>query len=112
MSEQFYDKEVAPLLLELANKCGDHGMAFVAVVEYEPGERGTTARIPAGSDISMTMLRHCAHSGANVDGYIIGLLRHAKENGIDYKSSIVLSHYAGEFPENSPRIPRPENEAS
>jgi hypothetical protein len=93
VSEEFYDKEIAPKLAELANLCGERGMAFVAVVEYAHGERGRTERIPEGSGLAMTMLAHCAKMGENIDGYVIGLYRYAKAKGIDMSRSIVMSRW-------------------
>lgn len=89
-NEEWYDKEIAPILLELANKCGDRGMAFVSVVEYEAGKRSQTTRLPDGSGLAMVMLNHCAKMGENVDGYVLGLKRYCDINGIDTGSSIVM----------------------
>ena len=91
MSEQWYDAEIAPILLNLANKCGDRGMAFVSVVEYELGRRSSTVRLPDGSGLAMIMLNHCAKTGENIDAYVIALSRYAISHGIDTKSSIVMS---------------------
>lgn len=89
--EQWYDAEVAPVLLDLANKCGDKGMAFVSVVEYALGSRGTTARLPDGSGLAMLLLNHCAKSGENIDAYVIGVGRYAIDHGIDTSASVVMN---------------------
>ena len=47
MSEQWYDDEIAPALAEIAEKCRKKGVPMVAVVEYEPGERGSTLLVNA-----------------------------------------------------------------
>lgn len=39
-NEDFYDKEIAPALLDLANKCAERGMHFVAQIEYDPDSFG------------------------------------------------------------------------
>jgi len=88
-NEKWYDKEVAPKLAELANLCGDKGMAFVAVVEYNPGDRGETRLLPSESGLAMRMLAYCAKTGHNLDSYVFGLLRYFKEKGIDTSSSLV-----------------------
>jgi hypothetical protein len=35
--EKFYDEEIAPVLLELANKCKARNMPFIAAVQYDFG---------------------------------------------------------------------------
>lgn len=39
-NEEWYDKEVAPVLAKLAQACGDRGMSFCASVEYDPEHMG------------------------------------------------------------------------
>ena len=51
--EQFYDREIAPTLLELARKCQDNGLSMVAMVEWEPGETGRTACLAAGAGVGI-----------------------------------------------------------
>jgi len=94
-NEEFYDSEIAPKLLELANQCGDRGMSFVSVVEYAPGERSTTKRLMTDAGLAMVMLAHCAKMGENVDGYIMGLMRYCREKSIDISASIILSKFTG-----------------
>lgn len=89
--EKWYDEEIAPKLKEIAKQCEEKGIAFVATVEYAPGERGSTYLIPEGAGLAMRMLCHCSRMGENVDGYIIGLKRYALDNGIDISGSIYLS---------------------
>jgi aspartate 1-decarboxylase len=96
-NEEWYDKEVAPKLRELSKLCGDKGMAFIAVVEYAPGERGRTVAIPSNAGTAMIMLNHCANMGENIDGYIIGLRRWARENGVDTSGSIVMNQLDGKI---------------
>jgi hypothetical protein len=90
-NEKWYDKEIAPKLKEISRRCEEKGVAFVATVEYEPGERGSTYIIPKDAGLAMIMLRHCSKMGENVDGYIIGLKKYALEHGIDISGSIYLS---------------------
>jgi hypothetical protein len=44
----------------------------------------------------MIMLNHCAKMGTNVDGYVMGLVKYAKEKNIDYSGSFVMKTMAGE----------------
>jgi hypothetical protein len=44
LDEEFYDKEVAPELARLAQKCIERKMAFLAMVEYDPPALGSAGR--------------------------------------------------------------------
>jgi hypothetical protein len=93
-NEEFYDKEIAPILLDLSTKCGERGMHFLAQVEYDAGEYGLTRKFSDNPSLAMVMLWLCARSQNNIDGYIIGLLRYTHENNIDVSQSIILNRYA------------------
>jgi hypothetical protein len=88
--EAWYDAEIAPALADLAKRCHARGMAFVAVVEYTPGNRGGTYYMTENAGIAMVMLRLCAQTAPNVDGYVISLKRHCECAGINTGSSFVL----------------------
>ena len=47
LTAKWYDDEIAPALAEIAEKCRKEGVPMVAVVEYEPGERGSTLLVNA-----------------------------------------------------------------
>lgn len=101
-SEKWFDSEIAPKLLELCNQCGDRGMSFLCTVEYAPGEHSTTRRL-VDPGLLMTMLAMHAQAGVNIDGYIIGLIRHLKEKGISWESSMVLTQLGGRSPQKRNR---------
>jgi nicotinamidase-related amidase len=83
MSEQFYDDVIAPKLLEVMNLCREHGMPFVATVEYAPGEYGTSADLPAEEDRSLPMdwAYAAARSNGNGDALIMRMIRQAEKRG-------------------------------
>lgn len=85
--EEFYDREIAPTLLELARKCQDNGLSFVAEVEWWPGEGGTTAAIAADASVTPRMVHMAARARGNVDALVIGLQRYGREHG---HNSVVL----------------------
>lgn len=91
-NEEWYDDEIAPKLLELAILCSEREMAFLAVVEYDKGCISKTIG-PGKLSLEMTMINHCAATAPNVDGYIIGLIRHCRERGIDCSQSMIISQY-------------------
>ena len=89
-NEEFYDREIAPVLLELMEKCLARDMAIIAVVEYKNGETGRTTGLPANASLPMVMINHCAKTVPNIDGYILGVAKYCRQNGISLGSSIVM----------------------
>ena len=89
-NEDFYDTEIAPTLKRISEQCAERDMAFVASVEYEPGEIGRTLHMGPSASLAMVMLRHCQKMGVNVDGYFFGLRGYMKDKGLDYGASIVM----------------------
>ena len=92
-SEKVYDEEIAPKLHEVGKLCEKHGIPFLAVAEYTPAMIGKTAVRTNDECIEMVMIRHCAKTAPNIDGYVIGLLRWAKKNNVDMSGSIVMSRF-------------------
>lgn len=90
-NETIYDKEIAPRLLEIGEICKANGIPFMAVAEWSPGEIGRTDMRTNDECLEMTMIRHCAKTAPNIDGYIIGLSRYANENCISLDGSIVMN---------------------
>jgi hypothetical protein len=88
-SEQFYDEEIAPAVLAIAQKCEENGIPFLSVTEYAPGKFGETAVRTPDETLKLTMVRHCLKTAPNIDGYIIGLVKYLKEKGVDTSASIV-----------------------
>jgi hypothetical protein len=90
-NEKYYDEHIAPVLKKLSEDCFERGMNFLAVVEYNQGERGRTISLQKDASLEMVMINHCMKTVPNIDGYIIGLKRYAIEKGIDYNASIYMS---------------------
>lgn len=90
-NEQWYDEEIAPILLEISKRCEGRGVSLLAVVEYEHGHRGRTATMAGDAGLEMRMLDFCARSGTNVDSYTVALIRYCRERGIPMGGSIVLN---------------------
>lgn len=89
-NEEWYDAEIAPALADLAKRCNERGMAFIAAVEYEHGECGGTYFLTKDASLPMHMLNICARTAPNVDSYILNLRRHCEANGIDTGASLVM----------------------
>ena len=88
--EAWYDAEIAPALADLATRCYERGMSFLAVVEYQSGDRAGTYYMTEEAGLEMHMLHLAAHSVPNVDSYVMALRRHCKERGIDTGGSFAL----------------------
>lgn len=92
-NEKFYDENVAPVLLKLAQQCQKRGMSFLASVEYDPenGGRGRTDfQMPDQKDklsAAQRMVHWAARCDGNIDSFFIACDRHGKEHG---HSSIYL----------------------
>jgi hypothetical protein len=88
MSEPIYDEQVAPLLMEAGRICKENGLPFIAVVEYAPGEFGQTQHFTETQGLAMTMANIAARAHGNLDAFMLSLLRHCRERGIDTSASI------------------------
>lgn len=93
-NEEFYDKEIAPALKQLCDKCMEREMAFVACVEFDPENQGygRTEYQPkdeAGKLSSAQRLVHwAARSAGNIDKLFMACDKHGREHG---HSSMYLS---------------------
>lgn len=96
-NEQIYDDEIAPALREINAKCLENKIPFIAAVEWNAGQIGlTSCRVP-GETLEMLMLNHCAKTGTNIDGYILGLIKYCNSKGIDTSSSIMMQKMDGKL---------------
>ena len=103
--EKFYDDEVAPVLLDLARKCHANGISFVADVEWEPGESGTTTLLAEPHSFSIEMSAICARANNNADAMIMHMMRYARERG---HSSICLGQLGVPYtPSPAQQTPNP-----
>jgi hypothetical protein len=91
--EQFYDEYIAPVLKDLMEKCRENGLSMVAEVQFGPADedRGSSFVMHPDASLAMVMIRHCAKTAPNIDGYMIGLTRYCAEKGIETSSSIYMN---------------------
>lgn len=94
-NEAWYDAEIAPALADLAKRCHERGMSFVAVVEYQPGDRGRTAYMTEDAGLAISMVNLCAATVPNVDCYVMHLKKLCTERGQDMSGSFVLRGFGG-----------------
>lgn len=71
MNEKFYDEEIAPLLAEVGRLCESRGFAFVAGVEYEPGEMGSTRTWKEYPSLPILMLWWSIVCKGNFDQFVM-----------------------------------------
>lgn len=90
--EQFYDEHIAPALLALMEQCRENGLSMIAEVQFGPAneDRGSSIVMQPDASLAMVMIRHCAKTAPNIDGYMIGLTRYCAEKGIDTSASIYM----------------------
>lgn len=93
-NKEWYDTEIAPKLLEIAQQCEAHGVSMIAAVEYAPHEIGHTFTLQENAGLEIIAINHCTKTMPNIDGFILGLLRFCNEHGIDYSGSLVLRQIA------------------
>lgn len=80
--EDFYDREIAPLLLELAEKCQSNGLQFLAQVEWSSGDSAETVVYEPKTASVKTVLAYLAiKAHGNFDTFMNAILRYAKEKG-------------------------------
>lgn len=81
MIEAIYDEVIAPKLLDVARICNEHGMPFLAQVEYAPGDYGTTADMPADRSLPMDWAYVAGRCRGNADDLIGYLISQARTRG-------------------------------
>lgn len=87
--EEFYDTEIAPLLMQASLLAQNRGLPLVATVEYAPGEFGTTATLPADHSHAMAINLMAARAGGNFDALAFGMSRRVREAGCGHSSMIL-----------------------
>lgn len=79
--ERFYDSEIAPALKDLCARCRERGLSFLAVVEWEPGESGSTAQLQKSHGLGIELANIAAAANGNADSLITYMMQHARERG-------------------------------
>ncbi len=79
--ETYYDREIAPRLVEVARLCEAQGMSIVASVEYNPDKRGSTISEVEFAGLAQQIVRWATLADRNVDTLIGALVTHARLHG-------------------------------
>lgn len=88
-NEEFYDKEIAPLLLQAVDKCRERQMDMLAAVEFEPNHIGRTVAMSETSSLTMQMILIAAATAPNFDSLVMQILKHCAKHEISTKQSMV-----------------------
>lgn len=84
-NEEIYDKEIAPALKKIADRCVELKFPFLASIEYDRGLEGgigMTEYRPADRPSAQQLLVHYAsRCNGNVDSLIMAIIRDAEKHG-------------------------------
>jgi len=93
-NEKFYDEEIAPALAALSKRCHERGMAFGAIVEYNPNEEGRSIFSTEKVGLAMKLALLGIQSGGNIDKVIMHYDKACEDVGIDLsQQSIYMRAY-------------------
>lgn len=74
-TEQQYDDEIAPLLMEAGKRCEALGISMVARAEWAPDEYGITQVQSETASIGQKLAQLAAHAKGNFDALAIGAIK-------------------------------------
>ena len=91
-NEKYYDKEISPVLADLAKKCQKNGMSLATMVEYDNGDTGNTIYTQKVKDMSVKMIMAVTgiKCNGNIDSFLMAMIQYFKRENIDTKGSIYL----------------------
>lgn len=79
--EKFYEDEIAPALLALAQKCEEKGIPFVALCQYADDEVGRTSFVPTHTEAGTRMANWAGQSKNNFDIFVEIVRQEARRLG-------------------------------
>lgn len=79
--ERFYDEDIAPVLAELGWRCAQHGLSFLAVVEWRPGAMGRTVQLSDEHGYGIEHANAAASANGETDVLIAKLIAEAQRSG-------------------------------
>jgi hypothetical protein len=90
-NKEFYEREIAPILKEVALTCAEHGMSFTSSVEYDKNEAGIANCLLPDAGLGACMVALVAATAPNLDKYVNELVQYCVEEGIDYSDSYIAA---------------------
>lgn len=79
--EEFYDAEIGPRLLAVAQLCKERGFALVAYCQWSADDCGRTEQTPHGLWPATRIVQYAARAHGNVDALIMALQRDGEKHG-------------------------------
>lgn len=92
-NEAYYDKEIAPLLKDVAQKLEARGMPFIAFVGHGK-DTFTTRYVKDFTNPAIRLALYLSKTLANVDALFMAIERDAEEYGDNSIYLYKLKHYA------------------
>lgn len=89
-TEEWYDRVIAPALMDLAKACEAKGVPFLAVVEYRPGDVGRTTAAVDKATTLMRMTHIASYTAPNMDGLVIQIAKDCRQRGVDMSNSFIM----------------------
>lgn len=91
--EDYYDKVIAPKLLEVGRLCEKKGMSMCAMVEYDEDQRAETVTVSKGASFAQRLATSAIQCRGNFDALFFAVKMHADAHG---HSSVVLRAHESE----------------
>ena len=80
--EKYYDEVIAPILLDISNKCREAQITFLATAFITPETYGITAFVPEECNSAhIRTVEAAIKAGGNADSLIWWMMKHGKKHG-------------------------------
>jgi len=79
--EEFYDREIAPALRKLAERCAAQGMSFAAAVQFADQGVGSTVMLTEAPDPTLRLTAFAARCKGNADLLLGWIEEDARKHG-------------------------------
>jgi hypothetical protein len=94
--EELYDKEIAPVLMEINRKCKENGMSFFSAVQLDDEIMGRTLYFQENASLSIKLADIAIQTAGNIDSLWMWVQKYARKHG----HNSVFLHLEG-IPEKS-----------
>ena len=90
-ARMWHERQVAPKLKALAEKCEKRGLSMVAVVDIEGGRRGVTQTLTPSVSLATAMVALAVQHGTNVDAYVQAVADLVRDNFVPHQSAVLAA---------------------
>jgi len=88
--ETYYDQTIAPQLAKIAADCTDHGLSFIAAVQYSPNDYGETRMYAGEICDALKLIQLASMTQGNFDAFILSALKLAAIGEINATNSFYV----------------------